>query len=151
MHIMSMINTIITTYETKTNYLSMSCLSMSFHSDQFSVDSVCTEPIPFIFPHLPAVVLLKNTMFSLSYVALCHNLYSFGDLFIYILCICKDVGDNGEAFLFFCFCLFVWGFFLLIGKWEKCLVKFKPNYKSLLTENLSTHCCEWKHEKTMQK
>ena len=110
---MSMINTIITTYETKTNYLSMSCLSMSFHSDQFSVDSVCTEPIPFIVPHLPAVVLLKNTMFSLSYATLCHNLYSFGDLFIYILCICKDVGGNGEAFLFFVFvCLFVClGFF----------------------------------------
>ena len=34
-----------------------------------------------------------------------------------------------------------------VSDWEKRPVEFKPFYKTLLSENLGTHCCEWPAEK----
>ena len=39
-----------------------------------------------------------------------------------------------------------------VRDWEKRPVEFKPYYKTLLSENLGTHCREWPAgKKTMQK
>ena len=34
-----------------------------------------------------------------------------------------------------------------VRDWEKCLVEFKPCYKTMLSENLGIHCCEWPAKK----
>ena len=38
-----------------------------------------------------------------------------------------------------------------VRDWEKHPVQFNPYYKTLLSENLGTHCSEWPSEKPVQK